>query len=110
MASNQKRRCDDPSLAAVPTQVEPTTNRIWVRTRSQRPSGFLRDALWASTLCSASRNSLIAIAGMQPLIPAARPAWGAADQSGIRDDEFFRRHRRYILPQRALRPTAEELR
>src|SRR5205823_9029012 len=51
-----------PSLAAAPTQLEPTINRIWVSTRSRRPSSFLRGALRSSTFCSALSNSLAIIA------------------------------------------------
>src|SRR5216684_8889005 len=63
MASSQKNRCDCPSFAAVPTQLEPTTKRIWVRTRSHRPSGFLSDALCASTFCSARCRSVVTTIG-----------------------------------------------
>src|SRR5712691_4214830 len=63
MASSQKNRCACPSFAAVPTQVEPTTKRIWVRTRSQRPSGFFSDALCASTFCSARCRSVVTAIG-----------------------------------------------
>src|SRR5207302_2921314 len=59
MASNQKKRCDCPSFAAAPTQLEPTMNKIWVSTRSRRPSSFLRGALSCSTLCSARSNLLV---------------------------------------------------
>src|SRR6266700_77147 len=69
MASNQKKRCDGPSLAAVPTQLEPTTKRIWVRTRSRRPSGFLSATLWSSTLRSAFSN---------PVVTARRRIFGSA--------------------------------
>src|SRR5437762_13186781 len=62
MASSQKKRCDCPSLAAAPTQLEPTINRIWVSTRSRRPSSFLRGALRSSTVCSARSNSLAIVA------------------------------------------------
>src|SRR5438067_2152306 len=110
MASNQKKRCDEPSLAAAPTQVEPTTNRIWVRARSARPSGFFRDALWASTFCSASRNSIVAIARLRPLILPAQLAWAAAVQYGIRDDEFSHRRRRYSSRRRATRSLAKRSR
>jgi hypothetical protein len=57
MARSQKKRCDVPSFAAVPTQPEPTTNTICVRTRSPRPSGFLSATLCSSTLRSARSNS-----------------------------------------------------
>src|SRR6266480_3600184 len=62
MASSQKNRCDCPSFAAAPTQLEPTINKIWVSTRSRRPSSFLRGALSCSTLCSARSNSLAIVA------------------------------------------------
>src|SRR6266404_5359025 len=62
MASSQKKRCDWPSFAAVPTQVEPTINKIRVSTRSRRPSSFLRGALRSSTFCSARSNSLAIVA------------------------------------------------
>src|ERR1700730_13306653 len=59
MASSQKKRCACPSLAAAPTQLEPTTKRICVRTRSPRPSGFLRAALCPSTWRSARSSSVV---------------------------------------------------
>src|SRR5262249_23759028 len=57
MARSQKKRCDVPSFAAVPTQPEPTTNKICVRTRSPSPSGFIRATLCSSTLPSARFSS-----------------------------------------------------
>src|SRR5947207_3897806 len=68
MASNQKKRCACPSLAAVPTQLEPTTKRIWVRTRSPRPSGFLRAPLFSSTLRSARSNSVVPTRRYQSIV------------------------------------------
>src|SRR6267378_566706 len=72
MASNQKKRCACPSFAAVPTQVEPTTNRICVRTRSNSPSGFLRDSLRVSTFCSARSRSVVTTIGYVDLVLAIR--------------------------------------
>src|SRR5581483_3190994 len=63
MASNQKNRCAGPSLAAVPTQLEPTTNTICVRTRSPKPSGFFSTTLCRSTLRSARSNSDVIVEG-----------------------------------------------
>src|SRR5436190_20644910 len=57
MARSQKKRCDVPSFAAVPTQPDPTTNTICVRTRSPSPSGFLSATLCSSTLRSARSSS-----------------------------------------------------
>src|SRR5204863_7155891 len=61
IASSQKKRCACPSFAAVPTQLEPTTNSIWVRTRSRSPSGFLRAALCCSTSRSARSSWVVMI-------------------------------------------------
>src|SRR5437764_14770898 len=71
MASNQKKRWACPSLAAAPTQPEPTTNRIWVRTRSRSPSGFFSATLWLSTSCSARFNGAVTagIVGQAPRLP-----------------------------------------
>src|ERR1044072_8683520 len=41
--------CSCPSFAAQPTQNVPTTNTTCVRTRSKRPSSFLKTALRSST-------------------------------------------------------------
>src|SRR6266403_1036578 len=61
MASSQKKRCAGPSFAAVPTQLEPTTKTICVRTRSPRPSGFLSATLCSLTLRSARSSSFIIV-------------------------------------------------
>src|SRR5262245_6638110 len=53
--------CDGPCFAAVPTQLRPMTKRIWVSTRSVRPSSFLKTALCASMDCSAARSSAVAL-------------------------------------------------
>src|SRR5262252_6672581 len=57
--SSQKKRCAWPSFAAAPTQLEPTTNKICVSTRSRRASGFFRATLCCSTSFSARSSSLI---------------------------------------------------
>src|SRR5438552_17286690 len=75
MASNQKKRCARPSFAAVPTQVEPTTNRIWVRTRSNSPSGFLSDSLRVSTFCSARSRSVVTNADVDLMAFLLGPFW-----------------------------------
>src|SRR5205814_519843 len=59
IASNRKMRGDWPSFAGALTQLEPTTNRICVRTRSRSVSGFLRATLCCSTSRSARSISLI---------------------------------------------------
>src|SRR5262249_22646304 len=41
MAASQKATCEAPSFAELPKLVSPTTNRIWVRTRSRSPSSRL---------------------------------------------------------------------
>jgi hypothetical protein len=44
MAASQKTTWEAPSLAELPKLLSPTTNRIWVRTRSRRPSSRLSPA------------------------------------------------------------------
>src|SRR5205809_1638981 len=94
MASNQKKRCARPSFAAAPTQVEPTTKRIWVRTRSKSPSGFLSDSLRVSTFCSARSKSVVtAIDSVDvDLSVALRLFLSVAGRFEIRGGEFFLRH------------------
>src|SRR6266550_3144235 len=61
IARNQKKRCDGPSFAAVPTQLEPTIKTICVRTRSRRPRGFVSATLCSSTSRSARSSSVVIV-------------------------------------------------
>src|SRR5437762_6387452 len=65
MARSQKKRCEVPSFAAVPTQLEPTTKTICVRTRSPSPSGFLSTTLCSSTMRSTRCNSGVIVGALK---------------------------------------------
>src|ERR1700722_11089992 len=40
MAASQKTTCARPNLAATPTHADPTTHRIWARTKSVNPNSW----------------------------------------------------------------------
>src|ERR1700730_17455745 len=105
IASKQKKRCEFPSVAAVPTQLEPTTKRIWVSARSKRPSGFFSDALWASTFCSARSRSVVTAdcaGGDCPCDGIVRAkALAAGERSGIHGGGSWLRHKRCNRPSQA---------
>src|SRR5437762_2047890 len=43
IATSQKTTCARPNFAAIPTQVDPTTQRTCARTRSPRPSSLRKE-------------------------------------------------------------------
>src|SRR4051812_25722551 len=95
MAASQKIRCECPSFAAAPTQLDPTTNNIWVRTKSGRLRRRLSEPLWATTSCSAcSRFCSKACVGSELFrrrceaqLRMAHPAGGVGDISGQAEND-----------------------
>src|SRR5439155_18146774 len=94
-----------PSFAAAPTQLDPTTKRICVKTRSKRPSGFLRDSLCSLTLrsprssemCitegSSAVEALVSNASALGTSAATTLQWLSDCRSNVRLRVSFRRRR-----------------